>query len=108
MTKFFRRAALGAALFTFVAVVPGLAPSTAQADVLLIEEVRQVERMDLPVNGLSKADVEARFGVPETKHQPVGDPPITRWDYDSYSVYFEYDLVLFSVLHSGEVIDDNA
>ncbi|MFN2165533.1 MAG: phosphodiesterase [Anaerolineae bacterium] len=79
--------------------------NVASADVLLIDEVRQSERMQLPDNGLSKAEVEARFGTPETRHQPVGDPPITRWDYDRYSVYFEYDLVLFSVLAPGEVID---
>lgn len=84
-----------------------LAPA-ASADVLLIEEVRQVERMDLPTNGQSKSDVEARFGAPEVKHDPVGDPPITRWQYGDYSVYFEYDLVLFSVLHSGAVIEDKA
>jgi hypothetical protein len=35
----------------------------------------------------------------------VGEPPITRWDYGSYSVYFEYDVVLFSVLTEGQVID---
>jgi len=34
----------------------------------------------------------------------VGDPPITQWVYDRWSVYFEYDKVLFTVLHKGEVI----
>jgi hypothetical protein len=29
----------------------------------------------------------------------VGQPPITRWDYASYSVYFEYDRVIDSVRH---------
>ncbi|MEJ2535159.1 MAG: hypothetical protein P8008_06760 [Gammaproteobacteria bacterium] len=84
-----------------------LAPA-AVADVLIIDEVRQVEKMDLPENGQSKADVESRFGAPRQKQGPVGDPPISRWDYDGYSVYFEYELVLFSVLHPGEVIEPNA
>jgi hypothetical protein len=35
----------------------------------------------------------------------VGDPPITQWVYDRWSVYFEYDKVLFTVLHKGEVIN---
>ena len=78
---------------------------TAAADVLLIEEVRQSERMQLPVNGQSKADTEAKYGTPVKKHATVGDPPISRWEYDSYSVYFEYDLVLFTVLHPGAVIE---
>ena len=77
----------------------------AQADVLLIEEVRQSDRMDLPANGMSKDAVQARFGEPADKLAAVGDPPITRWNYDNWSVYFEYDLVLFTVLHKGAVLD---
>ena len=77
----------------------------ATADVLIIDEVRQAGRMELPKNGQSKADVEARFGAPSQKNAAVGDPPISNWKYDRYSVYFEYDLVLFTVLHPGEVIE---
>ncbi len=77
----------------------------AQADVLLIEEVRQSERMNLPVNGISRDEVQARFGEPVSRLAAVGDPPITRWNYASWSVYFEYELVLFTVLHKGAVID---
>lgn len=83
-----------------------LAPLAASADVLIIDEVRQVDRMELPENGLSKADVEARFGQPEQRHSAVGEPPITRWDYEGYSVYFEYDLVLFTVLSAGQVVEE--
>jgi hypothetical protein len=79
-----------------------------QADVLLIEEVRQADRMELPTNGLKQAEVRAHFGEPASTHAPVGDPPITRWDYDGWSVYFEYDLVLFTVLHKGAVLDENS
>jgi hypothetical protein len=75
------------------------------ADVLIIDEVRQAERMELPKNGLDKATVEQKFGTPELKKPAVGDPPISSWDYDTYSVYFEHDLVLFTVLHSGAVIE---
>ncbi len=78
------------------------------ADVLLIDEVRQSGRMQLPVNGQSKADVSAKYGSPAKKSSAVGDPPISRWDFDTYSVYFEYDLVLFTVLHSGAVIEKSA
>jgi hypothetical protein len=84
----------------------GLLPAgTLSADVLLIEEVRQADRMELPANGLKQAEVRARFGEPAATHAPVGEPPITRWDYDGWSVYFEYDLVLFTVLHKGAVLD---
>ncbi|MGB0513910.1 MAG: hypothetical protein ACPGJE_03615 [Wenzhouxiangellaceae bacterium] len=78
--------------------------SRAGADVLLIEEVRERMLRDLPANGLTQAEVSARYGVPNQRHAPVGDPPITRWVYDDYSVYFEYDLVIDSVLNPGAVV----
>ena len=80
-------------------------PVTLSADVLLIEEVRQSDRMDVPVNGMTTADVRARYGEPVSAHPPIGDPPITRWEYDRWNVYFEYEIVLFTVLHKGEVLD---
>jgi hypothetical protein len=78
--------------------------TSLQADVLLIEEVRTAEGMNLPANGLSQADVRARFGDPERSYAAVGDPPITRWDYAGWSVYFEYDKVLSAVLAKGHVV----
>ena len=77
----------------------------ASADVLIIDEVRQADGMKLPKNGLDKATVENKFGTPVKKKPAVGDPPISSWDYDTYSVYFEHDLVLSTVLHSGAVIE---
>ena len=87
-------------------IIAGFAqPWALSADVLLIEEVRQADRMDVPGNGLTTADVRARFGEPLKIHSAVGDPPIVRWEYDRWSVYFEYDVVLFTVLHKGVVLD---
>jgi len=96
-------------LVLLVAATANFSPTAGlNADVLLIEEVRQAERMQLPVNGMHKDDVQSRFGAPAQTHSPVGEPPITRWDYQGWSVYFEYDLVLFTVLKKGQVIDKNA
>jgi hypothetical protein len=75
------------------------------ADVLIIDEVRQSERMELPKNGQDKATVEAKFGTPLERRPAVGDPPISSWKYDTYNVYFERELVLFAVLHPGAVIE---
>lgn len=80
---------------------------TVFADVLLIEEVRQAENMKLPANGMNKSAVRSTYGDPATTHAAVGDPPITRWDYANWSVYFEYDLVLFTVLKKGQVVEKN-
>ena len=77
---------------------------TVTADVLLIEEVRKRMQRDLPENGLTKSEVEQRYGRPNERRAPVGEPPISRWLYDDYSVYFEHDLVIESVLHHGAVL----
>ena len=80
----------------------------AAADVLLIEQVRQAEALTVPVNGQTMSEVESIFGAPDNKTGAVGDPPITRWNYPRWSVYFEYDRVLFTVLNEGEVVGSPA
>jgi hypothetical protein len=89
----------------FIALAAFSLPPILSADVLLIEEVRQAEKMELPVNGMKKSEVQARFGDPVDQNGAVGDPPISSWVYDRWTVYFEYDLVLFSVLHKGQVLE---
>ena len=51
----------------------------------------------LPDRGQSMASVEARFGVPDSRSAAVGQPPITRWSYPNFTVYFEYDHVVHAV-----------
>jgi hypothetical protein len=41
--------------------------------------------------------VRARLGSPERRVGPVGEPPITRWVYERFTVFFEHDRVLHSV-----------
>lgn len=78
-----------------------------EGDVLIIEEdvnpgtsERAPRRSDVrvPTRGMDKENVRNIFGEPNREHAPVGDPPITRWDYADYSVFFEYDKVLHSVI----------
>lgn len=54
--------------------------------------------VEMPVRGMSMRRVEARFGQPDTKLPAVGEPPITRWVYPDYTVYFEHQYTLHSVL----------
>lgn len=58
----------------------------------------------LPTRGDSKATVENRHGKPQQKHAAVGNPPISRWDYGKYSVYFEGNTVLHAVDHEEGII----
>jgi hypothetical protein len=62
--------------------------------------------VDVPKRGLTMDQVEKQFGAPVTRHPAVGgasaqQPPITRWDYNSFSVVFERDRVIDSVITGG-------
>jgi hypothetical protein len=54
-----------------------------------------------PLSGMSTDVVEEKFGAPESINNAIGDPPITIWRYNGYSVYFEYNLVIHTVLHKA-------
>ena len=67
----------------------------AAADTLLIEGVEAARdtATERPTRGLSMDSVEARWGAPVSRSAAVGKPPITRWEYPSFFVYFEYQHV---------------
>ncbi|MFZ1625507.1 MAG: phosphodiesterase [Gammaproteobacteria bacterium] len=71
----------------------------AIADTLLIESVDSAAATatERPTRGLSMDSVEARWGAPVNRSAPVGKPPITRWEYPSFVVYFEYQHVIDAV-----------
>jgi hypothetical protein len=50
-----------------------------------------------PSRGMSMAQVEQRFGSPTERFAPVGQPPITRWVYPGFVVYFEHQHVVHAV-----------
>lgn len=57
-----------------------------------------VERVPgMPERGTRMAAVKSRLGEPVRRIGPVGEPPITRWVYERFTVYFEHDLVLHAV-----------
>jgi hypothetical protein len=43
------------------------------------------------------ASVESHFGKPESISPTVGQPPITRWIYPGFTVYFENQTVIRAV-----------
>ena len=76
----------------------------AYADNLLIERVRNEQAQSMPKRGASMAQVEAKFGAPQQKYPAVGGgsrrtPPITRWAYPTFSVYFENSHVVDAVIN---------
>jgi hypothetical protein len=83
-----------------IALVLAVGAAAGRADVLLIDGVEtDAQSSNLrPGRGLTMDRVEATYGAPSSRHAAVGDPPITRWDYPGFSVYFEYDKVLHSAV----------
>lgn len=70
----------------------------SMADTLAIGQQTQYEAPK-PYHGQSMQQVESTFGEPMNRTQAVGDPPITRWHYAGFTVYFEHDKVIHSVTH---------
>ena len=58
----------------------------------------QLPRPATPTRGMSKNTVRARYGEPARRIGAVGDPPISKWIYDDFTVVFEYNLVLHAVV----------
>jgi len=52
----------------------------------------------MPVRGDNESSVESEFGPPFNMHKAKGKPPISRWDYEKFTVYFESGIVIHSVL----------
>ena len=77
-----------------------LAGAAAQADTLLLDglDMAAGTAAERPRRGQSMENVEARFGEPTSRVQPIGDPPISRWEYPGFTVFFEYDHVIHAVV----------
>jgi hypothetical protein len=73
---------------------------TALAETLVINDQLTVRESSLerPKRGATMTQVEKHFGAPAEKHPTVGQPPITRWDYAGFSVFFEHDRVIDAVV----------
>jgi hypothetical protein len=86
-----------------------VAASAAVAETIVVNDQVQLResRADVPKRGLTMGEVEKQFGAPVTRHPAVGggsphQPPITRWDYNGFSVFFERDRVIHAVVTGAE------
>jgi len=74
--------------------------SYARAETVADGDQVMVRESDIarPHRGMTMQAVQAKFGAPATRHEAVGEPPISRWDYQGYSVFFEKDRVIHTVV----------
>ena len=72
---------------------------TARADTLIAEGLAQAQQTaaQRPARGITMDKVAAKWGTPVAQDAAVGKPPITRWEYNDFVVFFEYDHVIHAV-----------
>jgi hypothetical protein len=81
-----------------VSIAAATAPLQVQADELNTPQATSAtEQGNWPARGMSMEKVEASFGAPTQRFPAVGEPPITRWEYPGFVVYFEHQRVIHTV-----------
>jgi hypothetical protein len=77
-----------------------LAVQVVLAETVVVDDKVMVRDSSVPhpKRGMRMTQVEQKFGAPTTRHAAVGQPPITRWDYPAFAVFFEHDIVIHAVV----------
>jgi hypothetical protein len=86
----------------FLALLLG---ATLQAEYSIAEEIRipigeqakDQSPIDMPTKGMSKERVKSLFGEPLEDIPAKGQPPISRWKYQEFTVYFDGNAVIHCV-----------
>ena len=89
-------------LLVSAVLASGLA-GVATADMVAVDKGIAVKESDIntPSRGMTMSQVASKFGEPATKVPAIGKPPISRWEYPGFVVYFEHDHVIHSVVSGG-------
>ncbi len=85
-------AALAAGLFCLT--------GSASAETVAVDNGIAIKESDVPTpsRGMTMDQVTSKFGAPSDKTPAVGKPPISRWQYPGFIVYFEGEHVIHSVI----------
>lgn len=61
------------------------------------EQAKDQTPVDMPTKGMSKERVKSLFGEPIEEFPAKGQPPISRWKYQEFTVYFDSNAVIHCV-----------
>lgn len=61
------------------------------------EQAKDLAPVDMPSKGMSKERVRNLFGEPLEEIPAKGNPPISRWKYQEFTVYFDSNAVIHCV-----------
>jgi hypothetical protein len=86
--------------YRYLLLAAVLASGLAGAETIAVDSGIAVKESDVatPARGMSMDQVTTKFGAPTSKVPAVGKPPISRWEYPGFVVYFEADHVIHSVV----------
>ena len=87
-----------------LSLTPAIAQENSTKSTVLKRPSTIASSSSLPTRGLSKESVEQHFGAPTSRHKSIGTPPISRWVYPGYVVYFEYNHVIQAVASQNRAI----
>ncbi len=62
------------------------------------QQANNKQAVNRPTHGMTMQQVISQFGEPQLRQEPRGTPPISRWEYSDFIVYFENDIAIHSVL----------
>ncbi len=94
-----RNLLVAAVLASGLAGLTGLCESSSAATIAVDNGIA-IQQTDVvtPTRGMTMDQVAAKFGAPVNKVPAVGKPPISRWEYPGFIVYFEATRVIHSVV----------
>ena len=89
--------------YRYLLLAAVLAGGVAGAETVAVDSGIAVKQSDVstPTRGMTMDQVSGKFGAPASKVPAVGKPPISRWEYPGFVVYFEHEHVIHSVVVSS-------
>lgn len=86
--------------YPILVLAAALLSGFAAAETIAVDNGIAVKQSDIPTptRGMTMEQVTSKFGAPVAKVPAVGKPPISRWEYPGFVVYFEADHVIHSVV----------
>ena len=66
------------------------------------EQAQENQKIHRPKVGMSMDTVKSMYGNPTATSGPTGTPSIYQWKYADFTVYFEGEYVIHSVLHPSK------
>jgi hypothetical protein len=86
--------------YRYLLLAAVLAGGVVGAETIAVDNGIAVKESDVatPARGMTMDQVATKFGAPVSKVPAVGKPPISRWEYPGFVVYFEADHVIHSVI----------